>query len=375
LYISFVTAYVPQGLPVCVALTLTLIARRMARKNVLVKTLPTVETLGAVDLLLSDKTGTLTENKMSVVRVYFDFNVVSDHREIHRMYDEKNPVLRLLAENSVLCNHAFFQGQKNYADHKHEEDLLSSTEHEVDSEYSHSIKIAIQDRKIIGDATDSAMLRWVEDLTNVHQLRQTQHKFGEVPFSSKTKWHLTLLHPLEDSETSKLILKGAPEIILKYCTTVLTGDGEIKLTKKLKKKILAQQNEFAENAERVLAIVEATFKTKNFKQKLENMNFEKLDESDFDTGGLPLKNLCFLGLVSLMDPPRSDVKETINILHTAGIRVAMVTGDHWVTGVAIAKAIGIFQKGTKLIHTADLPPVPKNLETVTKKKDNCCNSF
>ena len=130
---------------------------------------------------------------------------------------------------------------------------------------------------------------------------------------------MTIFHTPKDPTDATLIMKGAPEILLDFCTTVMTTKGEIPLDEKPRKKILKCQNYFAENVERVIAICERKFKTREFRG-----TFEDINSTDVESSGLPMRALCFVGLLSIIDPPREDVPETIQTLRKAGIRVAMV---------------------------------------------------
>eukprot|EP01119_Soliformovum_irregulare_P005936 TRINITY_DN1768_c0_g1_i1.p1 TRINITY_DN1768_c0_g1~~TRINITY_DN1768_c0_g1_i1.p1 ORF type:complete len:857 (-),score=271.23 TRINITY_DN1768_c0_g1_i1:184-2754(-) len=299
--IGAIVGFLPSGLPVCITCALALIARRMAQRNVLVKNLNTVETLGSVSILASDKTGTLTQNLMSVGHVFTDGRSMSS-KEVRRAFQSRDPVISVLMNDICLCNKAVFD--------------------ETDT------TVAKQDRKITGDASDTALLRFSEEFIETSEVRTEFPKIREIPFNSKNKWMLTL-HEIQD-ENFLFIMKGAAEIISGRCNYVMTSDGQIPMTEEIRNKIADQQLEYAKNGERVLSIAQVEVPRRTFKLK------EELEVED-----LPLENLVFLGMMALLDKPREEALPTIQQCRISGMRVMMVTGDHPVTAVAIARQVGI----------------------------------
>ncbi len=308
--IGAVVGLLPDGLPVSITLTFSLIARKMFRHNVMVKNLPTVETLGSISVIASDKTGTLTQNKMSVMNIFLNAaNRFQIGEEVRRLYDVDMAFMELL-KTCCLCNRAAFDET--------------------------TLHLPLSDRKVVGGASDTALLLFAEDLVRVNDVRSRYRKLAEIPFNSKNKWMLSIYEEPSNSRhagKSCLLMKGAPEMILHRCSTILMKDGqEIELTEKMREVIAQEQESLSEKGQRVLGL-SCTY--------LSETEYPPTYAFDAETQNFPTENLCFVGLVSLIDPPRPDVPDAIRACQTAGIRVMMVTGDHPTTAVSIARMIGI----------------------------------
>lgn len=292
--ISLIVAFVPEGMPVAVTVTLSIIAKDMAANNVLVKNLGVVETLGSVSTICSDKTGTLTENKMTVSGL-----------STKDGSSEQKDLLRVMA----LCNQARVEGGDGGA--------------------------------IVGNASDTAMLRHCMgknvDGESPHALRQEWKKLAELPFNSTNKFMLTI-HRMPGAAGDKAVfLKGAPERMLERCTTVIRGGREEDLTNEVRAALNAEILEAASRGQRILGctrrILDGSVYTDTFSFNVEDPNF-------------PMDGFCFVGWVALHDPPRQGVAEAIQRCHSAYIKVAMVTGDMRETGLAIAREVGIIRSRT-----------------------------
>jgi sodium/potassium-transporting ATPase subunit alpha len=304
-------AYVPEGLALCVILTLTLIARKMGQHKVLAKSLMTVETLGCVNVICSDKTGTLTMNQMSVMHLYIGQKLKTVGRELMDLYNRGNPAVTELVRICSLCNRAIFQEPMDES-------------------------LPILQRPVLGDASDTAMLRFAEEFHHVAYMRRDYKKVVEVPFNSKNKFMLTICQQPDETDKSPLLMmKGAAEIMVSKCSTILMNDGkEIPLTPQIREDLTRQQEELGESGERVLAVC----------RKYLNSSDYPIDEFEFSTeDGLnfPTEDLCLVGMIALLDKPRPEAADAVRDCNKAGIRVSMVTGDHPTTAVSIARMVGI----------------------------------
>ncbi|ORX56789.1 calcium ATPase [Hesseltinella vesiculosa] len=335
--ISVVVAFVPEGMPVAVTLCLTLIARRMQKANVLCKVLTTVETLGCVNILCSDKTGTLTENKMHVsdVSIFDDqFTAVVARDQFVAHGASQSGIIRPLALMQIgasLCNGAKFD--MSDADKK---DVLQMA--------------------TIGDATDSAILKFsatVNPRLTSESICSQANPVYEVPFNSKNKWMMTIhqpvtaglcsvLNPNADSEVDNtdwvLFCKGAPDVIMGRCRQVILPDGTLaELSEKRREALQCLQEKWANDGKRVLMLAYRIIKHKDIPS---NSN---ASSSKFTTWASEMNHdLTIVGLLAIVDPPRPETMSTVQSCRTAGIRFYMVTGDFPLTAASIARQVGIF---------------------------------
>ncbi len=318
--IALAVAAIPEGLPAVLTITLALGMQRMAKKRAIVRRLPAVETLGCATIICSDKTGTLTKNEMTVERIYYSGKMIEvtgtgyepegsfllNKKKISPLKDFG---LSMLLKTSALCNNASLS----------------------------------QDRKgIIGDPTEGALLVAAEKAGfNQEKLKKQNLNALEIPFSSERKM-MTTLHKIQGGYTA--FIKGAPEVLLDLCTHTIEDSRKKPLTPMKKKKILDANNRMGEDALRVLA-----FAYREFRSRPEETGIEK--------------NLVFLGMAGMIDPPREEVKHSIKICGDAGIKTVMVTGDNQVTAAAIAKQLGMFREGDKILTGLELEKLPqKELE-------------
>jgi len=295
--ISLIVAFVPEGMPICVTVTLALIAKDMSKNQVLVKNLATVETLGAVSVIASDKTGTLTENKMTVSELSCGTN--------GREHDE-------LLDAIALCNRASRQ------------------------------QTPTGDTLIVGDASDSALLRHYMVTSEAvgkpaaDALRSEWPKVAELPFNSTNKYMLSI-HHIPGCRDKLLLMKGSPERLLERCNTWMSGGVERHLSPEDRSSLSRSITDAASRGQRILGFCS---------RKLERKDFGDEYVFDVDDFNFPTKDLLFMGWVALRDPPRVGVAEAVRSLRGAHIRVAMVTGDMRETAQAIARHVGIIQAGT-----------------------------
>lgn len=272
--ISLAVAAIPEGLPTIIAMVLAIGVQKMIKKNAIVRKLSAVETLGSVNIICSDKTGTLTMNKMTVVK-FFSNNTLLDASK----FDINNEANKLLIKNMSLCN---------------------------DATYSENSKT--------GDPTEIALL----EFSSVHNQKMNYKRIREIPFDSDRKL-MTTVNNINDKFYS--FTKGAVDNLLSLCTKVLINNEILDLTDSIKNKILENAETMANNALRTLAFA--------YKEIIH------LREEEFEN------NLVFLGMVGMIDPPREEVRDSIEKAKKSGIKTIMITGDHKNTAFTIAKDLKI----------------------------------
>lgn len=219
--------------------------------------------------------------------------------------------------------------------------LCSRAEFSADEENVEDIPIA--QRIINGDASEAAILRYTEEtLGDVALRRERNPKVFEIPFTSAKKYHVSI-HETEDPREPRylLVMKGAPEKILDFCSTAYIGGKEVPLDETVKEDCNKSCMELAELGERVLGFCDYL---------LPSYEYPRGFEFSADPVNFPLEGLRFVGLMSMVDPPRSSVPDAISKCRDAGIQVTMITGDHPVTSKAIAKAVGIFSEGSQTVE-------------------------
>ncbi|KAH9389400.1 Sodium/potassium-transporting ATPase subunit alpha-1 [Tyrophagus putrescentiae] len=316
--IGIIVANVPEGLLATVTVCLTLTAKRMASKNCLVKNLEAVETLGSTSTICSDKTGTLTQNRMTVAHMWFDNHIIeADTTEDQSgiQYDKSSSGWKALSRTCMLCSRAEFKGgQEN---------------------------VPILKRDCAGDASETAILKCMEiAIGNVLDYRRKNQKVCEIPFNSTNKYHLTIHEPAEGGGYL-ICMKGAPERILERCSTIFINGEEKILDDEMKDAFNNAYVSLGTLGERVIGFCDL---------KLPADKFPKGYPFDADEVNFPVNNLRFVGLVSMIDPPRAAVPDAVAKCRSAGIKVIMVTGDHPITAKAIAKAVGIISEGTETVE-------------------------
>ncbi|XP_019852322.1 PREDICTED: sodium/potassium-transporting ATPase subunit alpha-1-like isoform X2 [Amphimedon queenslandica] len=314
--IAIIVANVPEGLLATVTVCLTLTAQRMKIKNCLVRNLEAVETLGSTSVICSDKTGTLTQNRMTVAHMWYDgkvFGANTDETPNNPLITrrEMTPTWNHLSNIIGLCNRAYFKENQT--------------------------GLNILDKECIGDASESALLKCYElEVGSALVLRNKYIKKSEIPFNSTNKFQVSV-HDDPETDGHLLVMKGAPERILSRCTTYLLDGEEMPVTNDFSKDFNDAYMELGGMGERVLGFCMLQLPGETFPKGFEFNN----EEVNF-----PLEGLCFVGLVSMLDPPRSNVPLAVSKCRTAGIKVIMVTGDHPITAKAIAKSVGIISEGS-----------------------------
>ncbi|PWY87388.1 calcium ATPase [Aspergillus heteromorphus CBS 117.55] len=319
-----VVAFIPEGMPVAVALTLMIVAKRMKAHNILPKGLATVETLGCVNVICSDKTGTLTQNKMSVQSV----GLVDQEFGVEDLVNAQQKAVPLpvplepLLRGSRLCNDAFF-----------------------DQETMH---LPIPERNVNGNATDAAVLRLAEML---QPGERDDERIHQIPFNSKNKWMLTVHENPGSSSPCLIYVKGAPDVLLPKCISYWSRDGVTKpLDATAKEMFSAFQQRLSRRAERVIVLCQRDYAPS-----------AAVGTNDFSDEILAhgVQGLTIVGIFGIIDPPRPEIRGTVAACRRAGIRFFMVTGDFGLTAAAIARDIGIFTGTAEADTVTDLvsPPV------------------
>ncbi|MEG3860986.1 cation-translocating P-type ATPase [Microcoleus sp. herbarium12] len=332
--LSMAVAVVPEGLAAVVTVTLALGTRRMVKRNALIRKLPAVETLGSVTTICSDKTGTLTQNKMVVQLLSTGdctvavggsgYAPIGDFTDRHTSAQitnlEEYPELESLLIACAVCNDAILQ---------HEQ----------------------QEWKILGDPTEGALLS-LAGKAGIYKEKQSQllQRTAEFPFSSERKrmsvicevpghsGHSGFPAPNGQQQNYLMLTKGSPELTLERCQGIIVGDRVQPLNQEMRERILAENNNMASAGLRVLG----------FGYKIwENLPPEGSEETSE-------QDMIWLGLVSMLDAPRPEVREAVVKCRDAGIRVVMITGDHQLTAKAIAYDLGIATEGDRVLTGQEL---------------------
>jgi len=317
--IGIIVANVPEGLLATVTVCLTLTAKKMAAKNCLVKHLEAVETLGSTSVICSDKTGTLTQNRMTVAHMWFDNTIIeADTTEDQSGVAHSKTSITWMALSRIggLCNRAEFKDNQE--------------------------NVQILKKECNGDASETAILKFVElSVGDVKGMRSKNKKVLEIPFNSTNKYQVSI-HETEDPNDNRylLVMKGAPERILDRCATILMNGEEKQLDKEMIESYNNAYDELGGLGERVLGFCHFYLPAEEFPPGFQF-------DAEGDEPNFPLTGLCFVGLMSMIDPPRAAVPDAVSKCRSAGIKVIMVTGDHPITAKAIAKGVGIISEGNE----------------------------
>jgi sodium/potassium-transporting ATPase subunit alpha len=343
IFIGVFISWIPEGLPLAVTAMLSITAKRMARLNVLVKDLQAVETLGAITMLATDKTGTLTQNRMTVVGIWMQGECYNQSDKTYQIEHNGVPIststipnLETLIDACALCTKCY----------------IDESEREKD----------ISDRNIVGEPTEIGIYRYAMIHCDVVQHAQRYPKVCEIPFSSSTKWHLSIHEQPHANGSYVAYLKGAPERVMLKCSQIITkgatetplesqdtqNNCTVTITDDHRAGFQAAYEHFAKQGQRVLAFAKYPLPEDKFPK---GFVFKKQgDSSDGQDArpNFPIEDFTFVALVSLMDPPKHGVRKAVAALRTAGIQVVMVTGDHPLTAEAIGRKIGMLEGDTIL---------------------------
>lgn len=282
--IALAVAAIPEGMLIVTTLVLARSMLKLAKKNVLIERLSAIETLGSTTLIMTDKTGTLTENKMLVTELLTN---VTNKTKLNELQHPADPAISSLIDIAVLCNNATLDQLK-------------------------------------GDPIEVALIKMSEQIApkRLQELNQYK-KFGEQPFDPDVRYMITC-HSLPSSSQFQVSIKGAPESVIEHCQYYLDGSGQAELTPDLKRQWLKNINSMAESGLRVLALA----------YRVSGTASATVDDT-----------FCLVGIVGMEDPLRDTVPEAIQQCHDAGMRVVMVTGDNGLTAGKIAKRINLGKSG------------------------------
>lgn len=290
--VALAVAAIPESLPASITIIMALSVQKLANRNAIIKRLHAVETLGSCQVICSDKTGTLTQNKMTVKELYYNKNMIvraTDSDSVQKHFKE-------IVADMVLCNDCEVVGGN-----------------------------------INGEATEKALVRFAIDSGfDAYHIKNSNKRLFEIPFDSNRKIMTTVN---KTADGIKVYSKGAYDFLIKKCSRILISGKVEPLTTEHLKSIEKANVEMGEKALRVLCLA-----YKNFGDKFDKTN-EKTVEED----------LIFLGLVGLIDPPRPETKDAIAKCHKAGLKPVMITGDHAETAFAVAKEIGLAQNKSQVL--------------------------
>ncbi len=320
--VSLAIAAVPEGLVAVVTIVLALGMQRMIKRHALLRKLPAVETLGSATVICADKTGTMTQNRMVVVRLWADDSLLAVtgegyqpegefHRNGQQVNLEEYPGAQLLLRGALLCNDAYLETSG------------------LDTQRTY---------RLVGDPTEGALVvaaakarLWKEEVEEV------QPRLVEIPFEAERK-RMTTIHPDPKAKGYVAYVKGAPDVVLKLCDRVYVRGREEPLSPERRDEIVRVNASLASQALRLLGVAY---------RRLEELPEEpQADQVEQD--------LVFVGLLGMIDPPRPEVREAIALARGAGIRTVMITGDYPDTAMAIAKDLELFHNEGGLLTGAEL---------------------
>ncbi len=333
--VSLAIAAVPEGLPAVVTICLALGMQRMVRRHALIRKLPAVETLGTATVICTDKTGTLTQNRMTVVKDWVpDRTVELDEQDADL---EENPRLSLLLHGGLLCNDASLQTEETEGGESQ--------------------------RTVVGDPTEGALvMSAVDSGLDESTTKDAWPRRDEFPFTSERK-RMTTIHTVPDQASFPdwghgaaltpgrpvAFMKGAPDVVLNYCNRMLAPDqgddaagSAAELDADARDRVLAANSAMAQDALRVLAVAYKPL--------------EAVPEEDAGADEVE-QEFIFVGLAGMIDPPREEAIQAVQVAERAGIRTVMVTGDYKETAAAIAAQIGIIREGGEVLSGAEIDQI------------------
>jgi len=315
--ISLAVAAVPEALPAIVTGTLAIGMYHMAKRNAIIRRLPAVETLGSTDFICSDKTGTMTKGEMTVREIY-----VYDH------------IIKVTGSGYDPSGEFLLNGKKVNPEELQEVKLLL-----LNCALNNDASLERRsDRWVVhGDTTEGALLVLAKKAgIDIENIKKEYPRISEIPFSSERK-RMTTFHRTPEG-TIVAFLKGAPEVVLRISDRIMVNGEVKKLTEEMRDRIMREVEELASRGLRNLA----------FAYKISSIEEARKANEEVERG------FTFLGIVGIIDPPRPEVKEAIELCKKAGIKVAMITGDHKLTAIAVAKELGLVESENKVLTGVEL---------------------
>jgi len=405
--IGIIVANVPEGLLATVTVSLALTAQRMARKMVLVKNLESVETLGSTSCICSDKTGTLTQNKMTVSHAYFsgqhvdcgvNWQAHERNQQLERPddslkaeYDITDVSFKMLVEALVLgtytrfaydpteqeCKMLYARLRKVRVSSIEDVTLPESDMNEMKARLiTAEGKLINTQRYCKGDASETGLVQFAQSIVDLdeHRGKHPTHLFANtagkqteaiIPFNSDWKFNLfirdlnkSVRNPTTADDNLAVYMKGAPEKMIARCTKIIMGGKEVEMTDAIRKEVNEANSKFGDLGERVLAFATYKLDPQQFPKETYQFDVKAWKEWGYDKerrfadyssqpGTFPMHDLTLVGLFSLNDPPRFKVDISVNKCRSAGIKVIMVTGDQPATAAAIANKVNIIKHPQK----------------------------
>ena len=327
--VALAVAAIPEALPAIVTMGLSLGVRRMAAAHAIVRKLPAIETLGAATVICSDKTGTLTRNEMTVRAIYCGASITD------------------VGGSGYIPEGAFTSDGKPLATgssvHRCLEQILTAAALVNDAALSNAEgRWSVQ-----GDPTEGALIVAARKFGITEQALAKRPRVAEIPFTSERKRHTTVHADPGKSGHVDVMVKGAPEVLLSRCRYVLQDNQPVELTETLRSSIVQRNEALASQALRVLAIATRSLKASDLDIDLQRPTDVELPESVEE-------ELVLLGLVGMIDPPRAEVKDAVEVARQAHIRTVMITGDHPATAAAIATELNILEPGARVVTGSEL---------------------
>ncbi|GAW12866.1 hypothetical protein ANO14919_022370 [Xylariales sp. No.14919] len=364
--VSVAIAFIPEGLPIALTAGLTITANLMRKNKVLCKSLKTVETLGSVSVICSDKTGTLTQNRMTVTECTIGTHTVTADEAVDELCTSTAPAVAGIVTTGVdqvraiaaLCNAAEFDAATA--------DMMP------------------EERRVFGDATDQAILRFSERLGSVHHMRQCWTKTYELAFNSKNKFMIRtfslsrkdcLTDTLPEYEAGNfkavdtlLTIKGAPDVLIGRCSSFTTNAGDTHpFDDDMRTAFEDVKNLYSSQGKRCILLARKVIPQSNIPFDRNTSQFEEavLEQAKTD--------LTLVGLLAIVDPLRPEIRDVVQTLRGAGIRIFMVTGDFALTALAIAQDAGIVSKPSSFVH--DISALPREEGSINKSLEGFRSSI
>lgn len=321
--VSLAVAAIPEGLPAISTIVLSIGVQRMVKRNAIIRTLPSVETLGSATVICSDKTGTLTQNKMTVEKIFYNNELFDTKEKLYNIDDH----FKLLLDSMILCN----------------DTKLTVEEHSV-LQKNENAKY-----NLTGDPTETALVDLGIKVGVIKDdVDNNNPRIDEIPFDSERK----LMSTINRTQNGLVVYtKGGVDELLEKCSKIYLDNQEISITNEHKNYIRKVNENMATNALRVLAMA--------YKRLPQSM-YESSDTATNSVRHEDIESeLVYIGMVGMIDPARPEAKEAVHKCRTAGIKPVMITGDHKITAIAIAKEIGILENESEAITGSELEQMPQ----------------